>query len=64
MHMKGHKDLAIKFCGPVTKFHGVGDGSLCTTPVKTVGEVWGINAVADEEGITPLLIPQLCYFHY
>ena len=64
MHMKGHKDLTIKVCGPVTEIHGVGDGSLRTAPVKTVGEVWGINAVADEEGITPLLTPQLCYFHY
>ena len=60
MHMKGHKDLAIKFCGPVTKFHGVGDGSLCTTPIADVWGVRGVYYIVEEKCISELLRFQFC----
>ena len=40
-------------------FKGVTDRELGLVAVAVCGEVWGIKAIPQEEGITPFLCPQL-----
>ena len=37
----------------------VTDCEPCLTPISMRREVWGLQPIPQEEGITPLLVPQL-----
>ena len=65
--------LACQVCYPVTELivtrrdeadlfivKGVTDCEPRLTPIAMHGEVWGIQPIPQEEGVTLLLGPQLC----
>ena len=70
--MRWSEGLAGQVCYPVTELvvrrrdeaalftvNGVTDGKPRLTPFAILRNVWGIHPITQEEGVTPLLGPQL-----
>ena len=68
--------LAGQVCYPVTELivtrrdedalftvKGVTDSESCFASIAMRWEVWRLQPIPQEEGVTPLLVPQLCAIH-
>ena len=76
-HMKGHEGLYGQVGDPAMQLvaisgdkasiftvQGMGDGESITTPAETVGYIWEINSIAEEEGIHTHLNHQFGNVHH